>query len=195
MPWPAARTLGGGGLVNSGPAACEAFTALTRTWNLPTTLTLMRLGAFPGSDPRFLGMLGTLEANLAMHRADHVICIGGRFDDRVTGRLADFFPGARKIHVDIHPENIGKVVPVDVGLAVDCEQVLLAPDAQLAALARAPAGALDDWWARIDQWRARDCLAFTPATDSIRPTCEAQRDRLHRRRPASDVGGAVPALR
>jgi acetolactate synthase-1/2/3 large subunit len=160
---------GGGGLINSGPAACEAFTALARTGNLPTTLTLMGLGAFPASDPRFLGMLGmhgTLEANLAMHHADLVVCVGARFDDRITGRLSDFCPQARKIHVDIHPGNINKVVPVDVALAGDCGDVLHA----LGRFVRAPeAGNLQGWWDRIDRWRAADCLAFRVDEERILP--------------------------
>jgi acetolactate synthase-1/2/3 large subunit len=161
---------GGGGLVNSGPAACAAFTALARAWNLPTTLTLMGLGAFPASDPQFLGMLGmhgTLEANLAMHHADLVICVGARFDDRITGKLADFCPGAKKIHFDIHAGNIGKVVPVDVGLAGDCGQVLAALQK---VLPPAPArDRLQPWWARIANWRAADCLAFRENGETILP--------------------------
>ncbi len=160
---------GGGGLINSGPDACAAFTALARAWNIPVTLTLMGLGAFPGSDPQFLGMLGmhgTLEANLAMHHADLVICVGARFDDRITGRLADFCPHARKIHIDIHAANINKVVPVDVGLVGDCDQVL-------AALAQVlpPRGTQDlaPWWTTIRKWRKVDCLAFEADTDTIRP--------------------------
>ncbi len=114
---------GGGGLINSGPAACEAFAQLVHALGAPCTLTLMGLGAFPGSDPQFLGMLGmhgTLEANLAMHHADLVICVGARFDDRVTGRLDDFCPSARKIHLDIDPSSINKLVHVDVALVGDC---------------------------------------------------------------------------
>ncbi|MBA2964208.1 MULTISPECIES: biosynthetic-type acetolactate synthase large subunit [Ramlibacter] len=161
---------GGGGLVNSGPEACAAFTALGRDWNLPTTLTLMGLGAFPASDPHFLGMLGmhgTLEANQAMHHADLIVCVGARFDDRVTSRLADFSPGARKIHIDIDPANIDKVVMVDAALPGDCGAVLAALRALLPPAP--PAARLDAWWQRIDGWRQRDCLAFTPRTDTILP--------------------------
>ena len=157
---------GGGGLINAGPEACAAFTALARAWNLPTTLTLMGLGAFPASDPQFLGMLGmhgTVEANLAMHHADLVICVGARFDDRITGRLADFCPNARKIHVDICPGNINKVVAVDVGLVGDCGRVLAAWQPLLPTPAPER---LDDWWQQIAQWRASDCLAF-PAVDEV----------------------------
>jgi len=114
---------GGGGLVNSGPQACAAFTELVRQSGAPCTLTLMGLGAFPASDPQFVGMLGmhgTLEANLAMHNADLVVCIGARFDDRITGKLSEFCPHARKIHIDIDPASINKVVRVDVALVGDC---------------------------------------------------------------------------
>jgi acetolactate synthase I/II/III large subunit len=161
---------GGGGLINAGPAACEAFTALARAWHLPTTLTLMGLGAFPGSDPQSLGMLGmhgTVEANLAMHNADLVVCVGARFDDRITGRLADFCPQAHKIHIDIHAANIGKVVPVDVGLVGDCGQVLAALQRLLPPAP--PADRLQPWWDRIARWRASDCLAFRDEPDTILP--------------------------
>ena len=161
---------GGGGLINAGDAACDRFTALARAWNLPTTLTLMGLGAMPASDPLFLGMLGmhgTVQANLAMHHADLVVCVGARFDDRITGRLSDFCPGARKIHVDIHPGNIGKVVPVDVALAGDCGAVLEALAGVLPPVP--PASRLAPWWSRIDHWRSANCLAFTPVRDAILP--------------------------
>ncbi|UJW83070.1 biosynthetic-type acetolactate synthase large subunit [Hydrogenophaga sp. SL48] len=162
---------GGGGLINAGTAACEAFTQLARQWHLPTTLTLMGLGAFPASDPRFLGMLGmhgTLEANQAMHHADLIICVGARFDDRVTSKLADFAPHARKIHIDIDAKNINKVVNVEVALHGDCGAVL---GALLAALpTKAPAAQrLDAWWQRIAGWRGFDSLGFTPRSDAILP--------------------------
>jgi acetolactate synthase-1/2/3 large subunit len=162
---------GGGGLVNSGPQACEAFTQLARLLDAPATLTLMGLGAFPASDPRFLGMLGmhgTLEANLAMHHADLVVCVGARFDDRVTGTLASFCPGARKIHIDVDPSSINKVVKVDAPLVGDCDAVLQALLAmpQLHAL---PAARLAPWWERIGRWRARDSLGFPQRSDLILP--------------------------
>jgi acetolactate synthase-1/2/3 large subunit len=162
---------GGGGLVNSGRQACAAFTELARRLDAPATLTLMGLGAFPASDPRFLGMLGmhgTLEANLAMHHADLVVCVGARFDDRVTGTLATFCPGARKIHVDIDPSSIGKVVAVDAPLVGDCAEVLqgLLALPQLQDLAP---GRLAPWWERIATWRARDSLGFPQRHDVILP--------------------------
>ncbi|MGV3570923.1 MAG: biosynthetic-type acetolactate synthase large subunit [Ramlibacter sp.] len=162
---------GGGGLVNAGPAACDAFAALARRLHLPTTLTLMGLGAFPASDPQFIGMLGmhgTLEANQAMHHADLIVCIGARFDDRVTSKLADFAPHARKIHLDIDPRNINKVVRVDVALHGDCGEVLQALLQTLPA-APPPPQRLDAWWQRIAGWRGFDSLAFTPRSDAILP--------------------------
>ncbi len=159
---------GGGGLVNSGPAACAAFARLVDRLDAPCTLTLMGLGAFPASDPRFLGMLGmhgTLEANLAMHAADLVVCVGARFDDRVTGRLDSFCPGARKIHIDIDAASIDNTVRVDVPIVGDCGTVL---DALLALPWEARAD-LRPWWDRIAGWRAQDCLAFPARTDVILP--------------------------
>jgi acetolactate synthase-1/2/3 large subunit len=162
---------GGGGLINSGPAACAAFTRLVRETGAPCTLTLMGLGAFPGSDSQFLGMLGmhgTLEANLAMHHADLVICVGARFDDRVTGRLADFCPHAKKIHFDIDPASINKLVRVDVPVVGDCGQLLEALEQELQDVARR-AGRLNDWWSTIEGWRNEQCLGFQPRTDAIVP--------------------------
>src|SRR4029078_12214646 len=118
---------GGGGLINAGTRACTAFTRLVRFTGAPCTLTLRGLGAYPAADKQFLGMLGmhgTLEANLAMHNADLVVCVGARFDDRVTGTLASFCPNARKIHIDIDAASIGKVVKVDAPLVGDCAAVL-----------------------------------------------------------------------
>ena len=161
---------GGGGLVNAGPAACAAFADLVRWKNAPCTLTLMGLGAFPASAPQWLGMLGmhgTLEANLAMHHADLVVCVGARFDDRVTGQLGHFCPAAKIVHVDIDPRSIGRIVKADVGLAGDCGAVLAA---LAATLGPAPdARLLNDWWETIAGWRGADCLAFKPAPDTIAP--------------------------
>ena len=162
---------GGGGLVNSGDHACELFVQLARRLNLPTTLTLMGLGAYPGSDPQFLGMLGmhgTLEANQAMYHADLIICVGARFDDRVTGNLDDFSPHSRRIHVDIDLSSIGRLVRVDAALNGDCETLLNLildrlpkPDPQPSRLA--------GWWKRIQGWRAKQSLAFLPSPNCILP--------------------------
>lgn len=158
---------GGGGLINAGPAACAEFTALVRACRAPCTLTLMGLGAYPAEDEQFLGMLGmhgTLEANLAMHEADLVVCVGARFDDRVTGRLEGFCPDAKVIHLDIDPRSIGKVRRAEVALLGDC-------GASLRALRRG-LGAVPDlsaWWARIAGWRAQRCLDFEDRADLILP--------------------------
>jgi acetolactate synthase-1/2/3 large subunit len=162
---------GGGGLINSGPAACEAFTQLVNRLHAPCTLTLMGLGAYPASDVKFIGMLGmhgNLEANLAMHEADLVVCVGARFDDRVTGKLDEFCPHARKIHIDIDPASINKIVQVDVPMVGDCAAILDAVLALLPAEGFAPER-LAPWWARIERWRAEDCLKFAPRADAILP--------------------------
>jgi acetolactate synthase-1/2/3 large subunit len=162
---------GGGGLVSSGPAACEAFAALVRRARAPCTLTLLGLGAFPASDPAFLGMLGmhgTVEANLAMHHADLVVCVGARFDDRVTGELRHFSPHAKKIHIDIDARVIGKTVPADVPLVGDCAAMLTALHAALDREAQ-PCEAHDAWWRRIERWRESRCLEFADRDDAILP--------------------------
>jgi acetolactate synthase-1/2/3 large subunit len=162
---------GGGGLINSGPAACEAFAQLVHRLHAPCTLTLMGLGAFPASDPKFIGMLGmhgTLEANLAMHEADLVVCVGARFDDRVTGKLDEFCPHARKIHIDIDPGSINKVVKVDVPMVGDCGAIVDALLSMQPAESFAPER-LAPWWQRIERWRAEDCLGFEPRSDAILP--------------------------
>ncbi|NKI95795.1 biosynthetic-type acetolactate synthase large subunit [Rhizobacter sp. SG703] len=162
---------GGGGLINAGPAACAAFAELVRRCHAPCTLTLMGLGAFPASSPLFVGMLGmhgTLEANLAMHEADLVVCVGARFDDRVTGRLDGFCPGARFVHLDIDATSINKVVKTQVPLVGDCGELL---DALLDRLGPQPPAPqrLDAWWARIGGWRARRSLAFDDTPQQIAP--------------------------
>ena len=162
---------GGGGLVNSGAAACAGFTRVVQATGAPCTLTLMGLGAFPASDPAFLGMLGmhgTVEANLAMHEADLIIAVGARFDDRITGRVADFAPHAKKIHIDIDPSSINKIVQVDVPIVGDCAAVLALLESELATDPPSQSN-LGDWWKRIDGWRQADCFAFEDHATAIRP--------------------------
>jgi len=166
---------GGGGLINSGLDACAAFGQLVKLAAAPCTLTLLGLGAFPASHPAFLGMLGmhgTLEANLAMHHADLIVCVGARFDDRVTGRLDAFCPGAKIIHVDIDPASIDKVVRADVALRGDCAPVLTALLAQLRGRLLADR---QPWWRRIDGWRAHNSLAFDDTPEVIAPQALMQR--------------------
>lgn len=169
---------GGGGLVNAGPAACHAFTQLVRWAGAPCTLTLLGLGAFPASDPAFLGMLGmhgTLEANLAMHEADLVVNVGARFDDRVTGRLDTFCPRAKVIHLDIDPASINKVVRADIGLVGDATLLLRR---LLAARRDRPALApREAWWQRIARWRAEQSLSFDDTGPGIAPQALMQRLR------------------
>jgi acetolactate synthase I/II/III large subunit len=155
----------GGGVINAGPVASAALTRLVRLSGFPCTSTLMGLGAFPASDPQFLGMLGmhgTYEANLAMHGCDVLLAIGARFDDRVTGRLNAFCPGARKIHADIDPSSINKNVPVEVSIVGDAGRVLASVLEVWGHDATKPdTRALAEWWRQIDAWRARQSLRFT----------------------------------
>ncbi|WP_051235824.1 biosynthetic-type acetolactate synthase large subunit [Ottowia thiooxydans] len=162
---------GGGGLINAGPAACEAFTRLVRQVGGPCTLTLMGLGAFPASDQQFLGMLGmhgTLEANLAMHEADVVINVGARFDDRITGKLDEFCPHAKKIHIDIDPSCINRTVKVEVPIVGDCGEVLNAFLA-LPQLRGLDPARLSPWWESVARWRAQRCLDFVAEPTVILP--------------------------
>jgi len=152
----------GGGVINSGPAASEALRTLQALSGAPVTSTLMGLGAFPAAHPDWLGMLGmhgTYEANMAMNRADLLLCIGARFDDRVTGRLDAFSPGSTKIHIDIDRSSINKTVRVDLGLIGDCAEVLEQIIAAWRAAGHQPADR-SEWQARIKGWRARECLAY-----------------------------------
>jgi acetolactate synthase-1/2/3 large subunit len=155
----------GGGVINAGPAASAALTKFVRMTGFPITNTLMGLGAYPASDPQFLGMLGmhgTYEANLAMHGCDVLLNIGARFDDRVTGRLNAFSQGSKKIHVDIDSSSINKNVPVDVPIVGDAGRALHALIAAWEADSTTPdTQALASWWRQIDVWRAKESLKFT----------------------------------
>ena len=169
----------GGGIVNSGGRACELLTEFARETGFPVTLTLMGLGAFPASDPQFIGMLGmhgTYEANMAMHGCDVMLNLGARFDDRVTGRIDGFSPLSTKIHVDIDPSSINKNVAVDLSIVGDAERSL---EALIAAWRRRSntidTGRIKNWWGQIDEWRKRDSLRFTQGADSIKPQYAIQR--------------------
>ena len=169
----------GGGVINAGPRASALLREFVELTGFPVTSTLMGLGAFPGSDPKFLGMLGmhgTYEANLAMHGCDLMINIGARFDDRITGRLDAFSPGSRKIHVDIDPTSINKNVKVDLGIAGDCAHVLEEMVRVWREMRPAVDGvALADWWRQIEGWRGRDCLRFRNSDEVIKPQYAVQR--------------------
>ena len=154
----------GGGVINAGPAASEALIRLVRLTGAPCTSTLMGLGAYPTSDPLFLGMLGmhgTFEANMATHGCDLLINIGARFDDRVTGRLNAFSPGSTKIHVDIDPSSVNKIVPVDITVIGDAGRAIaMMIEAWDADPAKPDADALASWWRQIDAWRGIDSLRY-----------------------------------
>ena len=139
----------------------------------------MGLGAFPAHDPKWLGMLGmhgTFEANNAMHDCDLIIAVGSRFDDRITGRLDQFSPGSKKIHIDIDPSSINKNVKVDLGIIGDCAHVVAAMLARWKARGCKPdAEALANWWAQIDKWRARKSLAYKNSDKVIKPQYAIER--------------------
>jgi acetolactate synthase I/II/III large subunit len=169
----------GGGVINSGAEASHLLRELVKLTGFPITSTLMGLGAYAASDPQWLGMLGmhgTYEANLSMHDCDLMICIGARFDDRITGKLDAFSPGSRKIHVDIDPSSINKNVKVDIPIIGDCAHVL----EDMVRLWRASAvqpdkQALERWWQQIDKWRARKSLAYRNSNELIKPQYAIER--------------------
>ncbi|MBU6319559.1 MAG: acetolactate synthase 3 large subunit [Alphaproteobacteria bacterium] len=168
----------GGGVINSGPKASEALRELATLTGFPVTSTLMGLGAFPASSPQWLGMLGmhgSFEANNAMHDCDVMVCVGARFDDRVTGRLDAFSPGSKKIHIDIDPSSINKNVRADVPIVADCGEALSALVAAWAARGRQKGPDLSPWREQIEQWRARKCFAYPASTGIIKPQYAIER--------------------
>ena len=169
----------GGGVINSGPQASQLLREFVKLTGFPITSTLMGLGAFPSADPQWLGMLGmhgTYEANLAMHDCDVMINIGARFDDRITGRLDGFSPNSTKIHIDIDPSSINKNVVVDVPIVGDVAHVLEDMLRVWKSRAAEPdKKALADWWAEIETWRARKCLAYRKDSKSIKPQYAVER--------------------
>src|SRR6185295_7680768 len=169
----------GGGVINSGREATALLRELVRLTGYPITSTLMGLGAYPASDPQWLGMLGmhgTYEANNVMHDCDVMIAIGARFDDRITGRINAFSPGSRKIHVDIDASSINKNIHVDIPIVGDVAHVLRAMLAEWRALKpQIDKAALKAWWQQIDHWRARNSLAYRPSRDVIMPQYAVER--------------------
>jgi acetolactate synthase I/II/III large subunit len=169
----------GGGVINAGDGAAESVTELVRATGFPVTLTLMGLGAYPASDPQFLGMLGmhgTYEANLAMHGCDLMIAIGARFDDRVTGRLDSFSPGSRKIQIDVDPSSINKNVPVDLAIVADAGRAAQALLERWRARGNeVGTQRLEPWWRQIGEWRARDSLRYRQNGKIIKPQYAIQR--------------------
>lgn len=163
----------GGGVINSGSAACQLLRELVNTTGFPITSTLMGLGAYPASGDNWLGMLGmhgTYEANLAMHDCDLMINIGARFDDRITGRIDAFSPGSRKAHIDIDASSINKVIHVDIPILGDVGHVL--EDLLKIWKSRGrktQKHGLGKWWSEIEKWRAVDCLSFKKSDTLIKP--------------------------
>jgi acetolactate synthase-1/2/3 large subunit len=169
----------GGGVINSGTAASQLLREFVEATGFPITSTLMGLGAYPASGANWLGMLGMhglYEANLAMHGCDLMLNIGARFDDRITGRIADFSPRSKKVHVDIDPSSINKVIRVDVGIVGDVAHVL--EDALRIWKARGRKvnkEGLAKWWKQINEWRAVKCLSYTNSTKTIKPQYALER--------------------
>ncbi|HIO03418.1 MAG TPA: acetolactate synthase 3 large subunit [Alphaproteobacteria bacterium] len=171
----------GGGVINSGNRASKLLKKFAHETGFPVTNTLMGLGGFPGNDPQFIGMLGmhgTYEANMAMHDCDVMFAVGARFDDRVTGRLSDFAPTAKKIQIDIDRSSINKNVFVDIPLVGDVANVLEDIQAVWKQEKRSSnKKAVKSWWEQIDCWREVNCLKYEQSLNSIKPQYALQ--RLH----------------
>lgn len=184
----------GGGVINSGPRASELLRELVAATGFPVTSTLMGLGAYPASGEHWLGMLGmhgTYEANMAMHGCDAMICIGARFDDRITGKTDAFSPGSRRVHIDIDPSSINKNIPVDVPIIGDVANVL----EEMLSIWRergAKKREIGAWNAQIEEWKAVDCLRYAPSSTSIKPQLALQRlealTKDHDRYVTTEVG-------
>src|SRR6056300_1863189 len=166
----------GGGIINSGPKASKLLRELVALTGFPITSTLQGLGAFPGSDSQFLGMLGmhgTYEANNAMHDCDLMINIGARFDDRITGMVNKFSTGSKKIHIDIDPSSINKVVKVDVGIVGDACNVMndMADSIKkkYPGFKNSNKEQLSKWWEQINVWREKKSLSFRSSKTKIMP--------------------------
>ena len=194
----------GGGVINADAAA--ELTELALSDKLPVTCTLMGLGAFPAPHPQWLGMLGmhgTRAANYAMDEADLIVAIGARFDDRITGKLSEFAPRAKFVHIDVDPAEISKNVPAHIPIVGDAKNIVPRLTAEYRNAEPDPER-LAGWWERIEGWRAQHPLKFEDSDTEIKPQYmvqalyEATRRRLHprlRRRPAPDVERAVLPLR
>ncbi|MFO1248336.1 MAG: acetolactate synthase 3 large subunit [Alphaproteobacteria bacterium] len=163
----------GGGLINSGPEASKLLRELVDLTGFPITSTLMGLGAFPAARPEWLGMVGmhgTWEANHAMHDCDLMICLGARFDDRVTGKVSAFSPNSKKIHLDIDASQINKIVRVDLPIVADATKALR----EIIRFWKTQkhtvqADALKSWWKQIDQWRGKKSLSYRNSDSIIKP--------------------------
>jgi acetolactate synthase I/II/III large subunit len=172
----------GGGVVNSGDKASALLQDLVRMTGFPITSTLQGLGAFPGDDHQFLGMLGmhgTYEANNAMHDCDLMINIGARFDDRITGKIDKFSPGSKKIHIDIDPSSINKIIKVDHAIVGDVENVLnkliTVFKKKYPNFKNSNKENISEWWKQINKWREKKCLSFVQGKKTIKPQYAIER--------------------
>ncbi|MDC1151241.1 acetolactate synthase 3 large subunit [Pelagibacteraceae bacterium] len=172
----------GGGVINSGPKASELLRELVSLTGFPITSTLQGLGAYPGDDPQFLGMLGmhgTYEANNAMHDCDLMINIGARFDDRITGKIDEFSPKSKKIHIDIDPSSIGKNVKVDLAITSDVTDLLQNLIKRFKEknkdFINSNKQKISKWWEQIDKWREKKSLNFINSKETIKPQHAVQR--------------------
>ncbi len=166
----------GGGVINSGPKASEALREFVRLIGFPITSTLQGLGAFPGDDNQFIGMLGmhgTYEANNAMHDCDLLINIGARFDDRITGKIDEFSPKSKKVHIDIDPSSINKIIKVDLAIVGDVNEVLRSTIKKINqkqnGIKVSNKQKISKWWEQIQKWREKDSLGFINSDKTIKP--------------------------
>ncbi|MDA7688858.1 acetolactate synthase 3 large subunit [Candidatus Pelagibacter sp.] len=172
----------GGGVINSGPKASELLRELVSLTGFPITSTLQGLGAYPGNDNQFLGMLGmhgTYEANNAMHDCDLLINIGARFDDRITGKIDEFSPKSKKVHIDIDPSSINKIVKVDLSIVGDVSDVISSTTKTLKKknlnLEKSNKQKISKWWQQIEKWRTKQSLSFVNSDTIIKPQYAVQR--------------------
>ena len=172
----------GGGVINSGPEASKTLREFVRLIGFPITSTLQGLGAFPGDDNQFIGMLGmhgTYEANNAMHDCDLLINIGARFDDRITGKIDEFSPNSKKVHIDIDPSSINKIIKVDLPIVGDVNEVLKATiknfNKKKNGLKNSNKQHISRWWEQIQKWRTKDSLGFINSDSTIKPQHAVQR--------------------
>ena len=172
----------GGGVINSGPKASDALRELVELTGFPITSTLQGLGAYPGDDNQFLGMLGmhgTYEANNAMHDCDLLINIGARFDDRITGKIDEFSPNSKKVHIDIDPSSINKIIKVDLALVGDVSdvisKVIKTINKKKLNLNKSNKQKISKWWEQIQKWREKNSLNFINSDQSIKPQHAVQR--------------------
>ena len=172
----------GGGVINSGPKASALLRELVNTTGFPITSTLQGLGAYPGEDNQFLGMLGmhgSYEANNAMHNCDLMINIGARFDDRITGKIDEFSPKSKKVHIDIDPSSINKNVKVNLAIVGDVAEVITSTIKTIKKVkpnfAKSNKQKISKWWEKIEKWRSIKSFDFVNSTESIKPQYAVQR--------------------